>query len=240
MKKIFFSGSMDNLGRMEKLKEAAHQVIDSLTAGDYFAIVEFNNYATQLGPTQNFLTRAALAEEKTYYKQLIHELTPGGGTNYNSGFQKAFEILENTGSQDMTSNCRQAILFVSDGENNNGETQNPILYDLINQEMAKYTSRNKEPPTIFTYSFGDQANEEAPKQIACLSDGIWAQITDEQDLSESMGAYHKYFSYGLSDASNADFVAWSPPYVFSTGGGLGITVSAPVYDRNAQPPILAG
>jgi len=152
----------------------------------------------------------------------------------------AFDILKNTGSQDMTSNCRQAILFVSDGQNNDAINQNPLLFDYVKNERAKYTTANKEPPFIFTYSFGDNANEDAPKQLACDNEGIWSEITDAEDPSEAMGAYYKYFSYGLSDAKNSDFVAWTPPYEFSTGVGLGITVSAPVYNRNTTPPIMSG
>lgn len=233
------SGSMGSYQRMDKLKAAAHRVIDTLNAGDFFAIVEFNGEAYQLGSTTNLLSRA-LDSEKEKYRKLVNGLSSGGGTNYNAGFKKAFDILENTGSQDMTSNCRQAILFVSDGENNDPTTNNPLLYDYVEAQRAKYTAQSKEPPFIFTYSFGDSANEEAPKALACNNQGIWAAITDAEDLSESMGAYYKYFSYGLSDAVNSNFVAWTPPYEFFTGGGLGITVSAPVYNRNTSPPIMSG
>lgn len=230
---------MGSYQRMDKLKAAAHRVIDTLNAGDFFAIVEFNGEAYQLGSTSNLLSRA-LDTEKEKYRKLVNGLKSGGGTNYNAGFKKAFDILENTGSQDMTSNCRQAILFVSDGENNNPTSNNPLLYDYVETQRAKYTAQSKEPPFIFTYSFGDAANEEAPKALACNNQGIWAAITDAEDLSESMGAYYKYFSYGLSDAINSNFVAWTPPYEFFTGGGLGITVSAPVYNRNTSPPIMSG
>ncbi|GFH53115.1 hypothetical protein CTEN210_09591 [Chaetoceros tenuissimus] len=233
------SGSMGSYQRMDKLKAAANRVIDTLNAGDFFAIVEFNSEAYQLGSTPNLLSRA-LDSEKATYRKLVNGLRDGGGTNYNAGFKKAFDILENTGSQDMTSNCRQAILFVSDGENNDPTRNNPILYDYVQAQRAKYTAQSKEPPFIFTYSFGDSANEEAPKALACDNQGIWAAITDAEDLSESMGAYYKYFSYGLSDAVNSNFVAWTPPYEFFTGGGLGITVSAPVYNRNTNPPIMSG
>jgi len=55
-----------------------------------------------------------------------------------------------------------------------------------------------------------------------------------------MGAYYKYFAYGLGDEQNEDFVAWVAPYEFASGNGLGTTSSAPVYDRSQNPPILAG
>ena len=45
---------------------------------------------------------------------------------------------------------------------------------------------------------------------------------------------------GLGDGANEGFTAWVEPYAFSTGGGMGTTVSAPVYDRSASPPMFIG
>ncbi len=55
-----------------------------------------------------------------------------------------------------------------------------------------------------------------------------------------MGAYYKYFAYGLSGQENADFVAWTAPHAYSTTGELRATASAPVYDHSVDPPVLAG
>ena len=73
-----------------------------------------------------------------------------------------------------------------------------------------------------------------PKRIACENDGIWSSISDGGNLAESMGAYYKYFAYGLSGAGNENFVSWVAPYVFSTSGEMGTTASAPVYDRSVD------
>jgi Mg-chelatase subunit ChlD len=228
------SGSMYNYRRMEKLKLAANRVIDTLNAGDFFAVVVFNSEAMQLGDTPNLLT-PAFSDDKAKIKAAVNELAAYGGTEYLLAFQKAFGILKNTVTQDMSSNCRSAILFVSDGDSQES-TQDLLNY--IDTEIQEYESRGKEAPVIFTYSFGDGAPEDKPKQLACSYKGVWSRISDQEDLAVSMSAYYKYFAYGLS--SNTDFVTWSPPYVFSTGGGLGTTVSAPVYNRNLDPPVLAG
>ena len=53
--------------------------------------------------------------------------------------------------------------------------------------------------------------------LVIMLDGIWAQIGDGEDLGESMGAYYKFFAYGLSQ--DEDFVAWVEPYEFATGVG---------------------
>ena len=126
----------------------------------------------------------------------------------------------------MTSNCRQAILFVSDGAMNDSTKE---LYDMIDCERQVYIDDDKQPPDIFTYTFGDNAPEVIPKELSCKYDGTWARITDTEDLANAMGACYKYFSYGLSNGRNKDFVSWTAPYKFFTGNKLGITVSAPVY-----------
>ncbi len=55
-----------------------------------------------------------------------------------------------------------------------------------------------------------------------------------------MSSYYKLFALGLGDERNKDFVAWVEPYEFSTGGDMGTTVSAPVYDRSVSPPMFIG
>jgi hypothetical protein len=45
---------------------------------------------------------------------------------------------------------------------------------------------------------------------------------------------------GLGEGRNDDFVAWVEPYIFSTSGEYGVTVSAPVFDRSLTPAVLIG
>jgi len=227
---------MSQFQRMEKLKLAASMVIETLNAGDYFAVVEFDNKARQLGNNDNMLL-SARENSKNRMKGAVKALSPNGGTNYFNGFKKAFDIFKASPTQDLTSNCKQAILFVSDGAMNDSPAE---LYKMIDSERQEYIDKGKKPPVIFTYSFGADAPETVPKELSCRYDGVWARISDTGDLSGSMGAYYKYFSYGLSDGVNGDFVSWVPPYRFSTGNLLGTTVSAPVYNRNLDPPILVG
>ena len=66
---------------------------------------------------------------------------------------------------------------------------------------------------------------------------LWAGIPDGDDLSSYMTGYYKLLAMGLVTA-NEGFTAWVEPYAFSTGGGMGTTVSAPVYDRGHRPCLL--
>ena len=108
------------------------------------------------------------------------------------------------------------------------------VYNLINQRNAAYDA------TVFTYSLGSGADSSILKQIACETGGLWAEVPDGDDLSAYMTGYYKLLAMGLGDGANEGFTAWVEPYAFSTGGGMGTTVSAPVYDRSASPPMFIG
>lgn len=231
------SGSMGGYNRIEKLKLAATRVIETLGIGDYFTIVEFNDSSRQLGVQNGLLTMATDANKEDALK-IIQSLSPSGATNYIAGLQLAYDILSNSGAKEISSICRKAILFVSDGQMTVGTPTQ--LYSMIDDKHTLFTSRGETPPALFTYSFGASADETIPKELSCRYKGIWSRIGDAEDLAEAMGGYYKYFSYGLGDAVNENFVAWVAPYEYSTGSGMGTTASAPVYDRSVNPPILIG
>ena len=221
------------------MKDAAKRVVNTLGVSDYYTVIEFNNDAKVLkykndDDDEDLLIRAT-SENKQYSNERIDKLEPGGGTDFYSGFDLAYDVLDKSVLYDRTSGCHRAILFLTDGDaSENG------LYYLIEREHKKYLNDGKSAPVIFSYSFGAGANDAVPKAIACRSDGIWAKVEDGGDLAKSMGAYYKYFAYGLGDKVNEDFVAWVEPYEFSTGVGMGTTASAPVFDRTIDPPVLSG
>ncbi|CAN0136458.1 unnamed protein product, partial [Ectocarpus sp. 8 AP-2014] len=74
------------------------------------------------------------------------------------------------------------------------------------------------------------------KQIACDTGGIYEHVEDGGDLSQAMAFFYRYYSIGLGD--NEDFVAVTDIYSFATGGDLGFTIAAPVYDTNSTTSTL--
>ena len=224
------SGSMSISGRLDLAKTAANAVIDALTIGDHFGVVEFNSGAQTLNPGDRFLQ--ATVENKDTMKAYVNGLYTGGSTNFYDAFDEAFDLIDASTTYEYTSNCHTAILFLTDGEMSTGTASQ--VYNLINQRNAAYDA------TVFTYSLGSGADDVIPKQIACETGGLWAGIPDGNDLSSYMTGYYKLLAMGLGDGANEGFVAWVEPYAFSTGGGMGTTVSAPVYDRSASPPMFIG
>ena len=228
--------SMSNYGRLGIMKDAATRVINTLAASDYFAVITFNNIATHLGDDEgmNSLQRGDNGH-KEYILEEIEALQAGGGAQFYPAFDLAFDIFDESDRVERSTNCHKAILFLTDGHNQDN-TDN--LLTLIQSRRNSYAEDSR--PAIFTYSFGSVADKTVPKRIACENDGVWASIEDGGDLADSMGAYYKYFAYGLSGNENKDFVAWVEPYIYASSGEMGTTASAPVYDRSADPPILVG
>ena len=225
------SGSMSSYDRISLQSTAANDVIDALTIGDHFGVVEFNSGAQTLNPGGRLLQ--ATVENKDTMKALVDGLVAGGSTNFYAAFEEAFDLIDASTAYEASSNCHTAILFLTDGVMSDGYTESQV-YNLINQRNAAYDA------TVFTYSLGSGADDVIPKAIACETGGIWAGIPDGDDLSSYMTGYYKLLAMGLGDGANEGFTAWVEPYAFSTGGGMGTTVSAPVYDRSADPPLFIG
>ena len=230
------SGSMQSEDRLGLMKEAAKRVIGTLGVSDYFSVIEFNDNANHVGTTDSSsgLLRAD-SDNKKAMMEKVDALEASGGTQFITGFDLAFKTFKSSDLVELSSNCHKAILFLTDGDN---KDDTGILINFIDQQLSAYDEEKR--PVLFTYSFGAGATNDVPKNIACAQDGIWAPVDDGGDLARSMGAYYKYFAYGLSDAQAQNFVAWVEPYEFATTGELGTTSSAPVYDRSVDPPILAG
>lgn len=213
------------------MQKAAKRVVNSLGVTDYFAIIEFNNNATVVGD-DNLMVRAT-DENKEKMLNYIDSFEVNGGTNYYNAFNLTFQTLKSSALQDRSSHCQKALLFLSDGKMSESDESENALFELIRAEKQSNL-------ILFTYSFGGSKIGSVPGRIACEFDGIWAQINDYGDLAKSMGAYYKFFAYGLSDSVNDEFIAWVEPYGFSSGFGMGTTASRGVWDRSTDPPTFAG
>jgi hypothetical protein len=111
--------------------------------------------------------------------------------------------------------------------------------ELVTSEMERLRDRDNHDVQLFTYSIGETDVEVFPKALACAVSGVWS-LVDDDDVFDALTSYHQLFTLGLGAGPNKDFTAWVEPYVFATGGVLGTTVSAPVYDRTISPPLFLG
>ena len=152
--------------------------------------------------------------------------------------------MEDSIPLELVVDCNTAILFLTDGKMTDPPdiTEAKVL-DFVEEGLAKLEERLSHPVHLFSYSISENDDVHTfPKQLACTttSNGIWSKVVDERTIVESLSSYSNLFSLGLGEGKNDDFVAWVEPYTFSTRGEAGVTLSARVFDRNVDPPVLIG
>jgi len=237
------SNSMTDKSRLALLKQAAKQVIKTLTVGDRVAIVDFSWQAKLFAQDDQFLFTAT-KENKDLLEEYIDLLTAEGATNFLDAFTVAFAVLNDSIDQEFHVGCTTAIIFLTDGLMTHPENVlEADVLDFINAGISDLEARLGRSVFLFTFSISDNNDVHAfPKQIACSTgdNGIWSKIVDEREIFDSLTSYYRLLAIGLGRDENEDFSAWVEPYRFDSGEILGTTVSAPVYDRSLTPNLFLG
>ncbi|CAN0427083.1 unnamed protein product [Pylaiella littoralis] len=231
------SGSMSQYDRLELAKEAAETVLNTLNVDSFVSVVVFSESARALLANTTTLVRATddnVDELVSLVQDLDFDLA-NPGTNFGSAFEITFDILAaSREAEEASSNCQTAVVFLTDGDTNVGLTTEETIA-LIDERNADIGAQ------VFSFSLGTNADKVTSKQIACDTGGIYEHVDDGGDLSQAMAFFYRYYAIGLGE--NQDFVAVTDIYAFATGGDLGFTVAAPVYDTNSSTssqPVFLG
>ena len=138
---------MGTARRWEKTVDAVGKLLRTLTANDHVAIVTFSTSVSDA--SENGMLAAATPEWISELKDYMNANYATGGTVFEGGLSRAFEILEKTrttegaGAGDA---CENMILFMTDG-NDSG-------FNMDSLGRIQSSNRNADP-TIFTYEFGE-------------------------------------------------------------------------------------
>ncbi|MGB3298842.1 MAG: VWA domain-containing protein [Phormidesmis sp.] len=173
------SGSMGGTP-LKTVKQAAHRLIDRLTARDRISIISFDHKAKVLVANQP-------ATDLESIKRKIDGLKAGGGTCIDDGLRAGIEQLA-TGKEDRVSQ----LLLLTDGENEHGDNARAIkLADVA----VGYNL------TVSTLGFGDHWNQDVLEQIADAGGGSLNYI---EHAEEAVGIFGRLFtriqSVGLTNA----------------------------------------
>ena len=238
------SGSMMEGERLDLMKKAAKQVVNSMTVADRIAIVEFNSGAFLHGRDNKFLFTAT-QDNINFLSDTISNFKAEGGTNFLDAFTKTFQVLEDTVTAEFHVRSATAILFLTDGEMTEPKnvTEESVL-SLVTTGISSLQESIGQPVFLFTYSVTNK-NENVhqfPKKIACATGdyGVWSKVVDDSQIFDSLTSYYQLFALGLGVGQNENFTAWVEPYPYASGNILGTTVSAPVYDRTKNPALFLG
>jgi Ca-activated chloride channel homolog len=158
------SGSMEQGGRLEMVKDAMRILIKGLDRGDHVSIVSFGSEAqVVLGPTP--------ADDDGPILDAIDRLTPGGSTNLEAGLKLGYELARKT----MTENGIDRIVLASDGVANVGLTDSASILETISRDAAAGIELVSVGVGMGNY------NDALLEQLADKGDGFYAYINTTEE-----------------------------------------------------------
>jgi hypothetical protein len=174
------SGSMRLNDRISIAREAAVQVIRSLTNFDRIKIVLFSNFVTSkdwtLGTDSN---------KETLISWINTNMDASGGTSFYGPLIHAFDSFDS-----LSDECNKVILFMTDGEDSGW---NEGYYATIQNKISSSGA------VLLTYALGSGADHTVPERLACENDGMFYPVTDGDNLALIMGSYYSYFAAAVDN-----------------------------------------
>jgi Ca-activated chloride channel family protein len=152
------SGSMQ--GKYATLADGVQRALGKMRSNDRFRIVLFNNSSREL---TNGYVNATPDQVKVYSDQLA-AYQPGGGTNLYAGLSDGLRSID----ADRTS----AIVLVTDGVANVGETAQKAFIKLLGQKDVR----------LFTFIMGNSANRPMLEALTRHSNGFAVSISNSDDI----------------------------------------------------------
>jgi Ca-activated chloride channel family protein len=152
------SGSMQ--GKYATLVDGVQRALQKMRPEDRFRMVLFNNRSWELTPGFVNVTPQAV----THYSQALLAFGPCNGTNLYAGLEQGLNSLD----ADRTG----ALVLVTDGVANVGETRQRQIIDLIRQQDIR----------LFTFVLGNSANRPLLEGLAKTSNGFAANISNSDDI----------------------------------------------------------
>jgi len=202
---VDMSGSMREHNRWTLAKQALEAVLKMTTEGDYVAIVGFNDGETDVANTDGVLWKMT-QENREKLLDWLDWSDPFGGTNFLSGLNKAFEMIDRSVQEGHTSGCSTAVLFLTDGDDKSGLTPAQIL-----QEVRTKNDRGdgQLKANLFTYSFGAESDNMLPKKLACQNKGVWHKVFDNGKLADVMtSTWYQFYTQGGPEADRTRWVLY--------------------------------
>lgn len=160
------SGSMQDRGKLDYAKRAAHRVVDALSERDRLAVIEYDDRISVLWPS-------APVESKRLIKRRIDALTPRGNTDLTGGMMEGVDaVRQRLDREEIT-----RVMLLSDGLANHGITDPRAIRRLV-QEAKRDGVR------ISTLGLGADYNEDLMQAIAENGGGRYYFIENPNQMAE--------------------------------------------------------
>ncbi|KAH1028622.1 hypothetical protein HUJ05_001960 [Dendroctonus ponderosae] len=201
---------LDRSGSMKgKKRELSHQIVndilDTLNDNDFVNIYTFNNVSEPLVDCFNDTLFQANEENLRLLREYLPVYEIKRVANISAGLEKAFEILAHFRRTNLSANCNQAIMLITEG----------IDYDY---DVSMFNNSNwaKDfPVRIFTYLLSTEKEDEKQMEfIACSNMGYYVNMTTKPDIREKILKYLNVMSRPINfECDDKQIPIWSYLYV---------------------------
>ncbi len=163
------SGSMQEGGRLELVKDALRKLLGVLSPTDSIAVVIFHQEARVLAPMTAASNRGPVEDQ-------IARIPIEGGTNVEAGLTLGFEhALAN-----LTPNAVNRVVLFSDGVGNIGETEAKAL-------LAKVEAARKQGIYLNTFGVGmGNQNDAFLEELADKGDGLCQYLDSPEEAERAL------------------------------------------------------
>lgn len=163
---IDVSGSMDEPGRLDLVKDALHTLVDRLRPNDSVAIVAFSSDARVVRGMTRVADRAPLHAAVT-------SLKTDASTNLAAGLTLGYEVARK-GFRKGTSN---RVVVLSDGLANTGSTSADEILDRVREQAAKQIA-------LLGVGVGSSYGDALMERLADGGDGFVVYVSDQQQARD--------------------------------------------------------
>jgi Ca-activated chloride channel family protein len=169
------SGSMRGQ-KMDQAREAARQVIEGLSDGEAFNIIDYSDAVASFADKPVIKNAETMAQARKY----LDGITAQGGTNIHDALIEALR-------QEPTEGALPMVLFLTDGLPTVGERSEVGI-----REAAKKANIHKR--RIFTFGVGYDVNSPLLSTLAGASRGTSTFVLPEEDVEVKVGQVFRRLS----------------------------------------------
>lgn len=166
------SASMTTFSKLENVKQSLKFLIDFLGPQDHLSIITFSETA------KTILNQVAInANEKDNIRTRISFIRPESNTNLSAGIVQSRESL-----MIDSSNCKQGILLLTDGNANLGLIRPSDIIDLVRNTINKFSGTS-----ISSIGYGTDHNIELLQNISTEGGGSYYVVNNLEDVATVFG-----------------------------------------------------
>ncbi len=166
------SASMTTFNKLENVKQSLQFLLDFLGPQDHVSIITFSEAA------KTILNQIAItASEKDNIRTRISFIRAESNTNLSAGIVQSRESL-----MIDSSNCKQGILLLTDGNANLGLTRPSDIIDLVRNTINKFNGTS-----ISSVGYGTDHNVELLQNISTEGGGSYYVVNNLEDVATVFG-----------------------------------------------------